>query len=451
MKHESHVQTFGYTDLHNHLYGCLSAESLYRIGRRNPSPRWSVFTNSYQKAYGKTIRPENFFQEYDTVEKFSQLYYFQHKGLFSEFQAKFNLIIALAEFTAHEIEEITFEIAILHSKQSVRYVEYRIMFAKDEIKPVIEEKIHAACEGARRAERQLLGTEQPIQVRIVYSLHRDGNFLEQYEWLKEFMVKDTLVKKYLVGVDFCYVEEGFPPKEKKDFFETVLRDNTANPSSALAILYHVGESYSDKTPFSASRWVLESAMYGAHRLGHCIAMGIRPIVFLNQTRRELICERLDQLEFELQYYDEIRNFGDYYSQKEIESQKKELLNLSESQREIEFYTFSFRDRDIEYLQTFQNFCMDTISKRSTVIESCPSSNYYLGMISEPLDHPLLRFVNHGLKVTIATDDPGIFNTNISTEYEKAREMALTEETLERIRLSSYEFTSEILSGRWKYS
>lgn len=49
-----------YCDLHNHLYGCLPPETLYRIGKSNPEPRWHLYLDSYEKAYGLKIRPSTF-------------------------------------------------------------------------------------------------------------------------------------------------------------------------------------------------------------------------------------------------------------------------------------------------------------------------------------------------------------------------------------------------------
>ena len=56
-----------FPDLHNHLYGSISAETLYEIGKRNPNPRWNLFTDLHKKIYGKEIRTESFFRDYKRV------------------------------------------------------------------------------------------------------------------------------------------------------------------------------------------------------------------------------------------------------------------------------------------------------------------------------------------------------------------------------------------------
>jgi adenosine deaminase len=447
MEHGIKNRIFGYADLHNHLYGSLSAETLFRIGKANPNPRWQIFTEPYEKAFGKKINPATFFEDYDTVEKFAKLYYFDHRGPFPEFQAKFNLIIALVEFSILENKEVAKQIVLEQARLGVSHGEYRIMFAKDEPRPSFEARIQAACQGVAEGEALVKKENLTMEGRIAFSLHRSGMFREQYQWIKELMEKDPIVHKYLVGLDFCYVEEGFPPKDKLAFFEEVNRDNLAEPATALAILYHVGESYQDKTPFSAARWVLESAEGGAHRLGHCIALGIKPDVFLNTKRTEKFAERMDQLQWEIEHYKEISDNGEYWSLADLDKERKSLGNLSESQFHSGEIEMRFSERECNYLRTFQNTCMKRISRTDVVVESCPSSNYYIGMIHDPSEHPLPRFIDSNLRITIASDDPGIFHTNIQEEYKKAEEMGISQEVLETIRERSFDYRSELLVGR----
>jgi hypothetical protein len=58
-----------------------------------------------------------------------------------------------------------------------------------------------------------------VRGRLVVSLHRDQGYENQYIYLKKAMNSNELIKKYLVGIDFCNIEEGFPPKEKKLFLQ----------------------------------------------------------------------------------------------------------------------------------------------------------------------------------------------------------------------------------------
>ncbi|TGN11077.1 adenosine deaminase [Leptospira ilyithenensis] len=432
-----------YCDLHNHLYGCLPAETLFRIGKENSSPRWHLYLDAFESAYGIKVNPKTFFDDYKDIEKFKKLYYFKEKSPFLHFQAKFNLIIALVQFHDKEITEVTKDIIVSHALNEVSYAEYRLMFAKEETKDVFFQKLMAACEGMIEGESLAKKNGFPMEAKLVMSIHRDLNFEKHYDWMKNWMEKESIIKDYLVGIDFCHIEEGFPPKDKKVFFENLLKDNKAENSTALSILYHVGESFRDKTPFSASRWVLESAKNGAHRLGHALAVGVAPDMFLSEERTESLSERLDQLELELENYDSIGEFGPYFSKKEIDKERKTLLNADPSHT----VRMLMDSEKIQFLNTFQNYCLANIAKTNAIIESCPSSNHYIGMLENLSDHPIPRFYDHKIKLTIGSDDPGLFHTNLREEYDLALESGISEKSLEEIREQSFRYKSTLLSGR----
>lgn len=430
-----------FPDLHNHLYGSISADTLYEIGKRNPNPRWNLFTDLHKKIYGKEIRTESFFRDYKDIEDFRNLYFFNKPAPFIEFQSKFNLIIALSKFDEEEIRYVAKEIVSAHAKQGINFAEYRIMYPPSATKEVYFSKTIAAIDGIYQGE---ISVNKAIQARLVVSLHRDGDYFQQYQWLKELMNQNELVKNYLVGVDFCYIEEGFPPREKKEFFKKILEDNQEYPETALSILYHVGESFSDKTPKSAVRWVGESAIWGAHRLGHCISLGINPESFANKIIQEKVSERIDQIEFEIKYYEKLKSLGattDYSKlQKELE-----LLKQKNSEDKI---SFSIDKRYIDEIYTMQEFTMFLIKEESnSTIECCPTSNLLIGMLPEIKNHPIGRFKKNDLRITISSDDPGIFDTNIKKEYELAATAGLSLDELEEIKKLSSTYTSEKLSGR----
>ena len=113
----------------------------------------------------------------------------------------------------------------------------------------------------------------------------------------------------LTGIDFCNREEGYPPKGQRKLFDAVKEFNLQHRERALAILYHVGESFNDKSPESAVRWVHEAAELGAHRLGHAIALGVDPERYGRHTRTESAAERMDQLRYDLRHREGLANFG----------------------------------------------------------------------------------------------------------------------------------------------
>lgn len=57
-------------------------------------------------------------------------------------------------------------------------------------------------------------------------------------------------------------------------------------------------------------------------------------------------------------------------------------------------------------------------EKNLVLELCPTSNYLTkAVLGTVADHPFRKLFDAGVKTTINTDDPGIFDTNIIKEYE----------------------------------
>jgi len=63
--------------------------------------------------------------------------------------------------------------------------------------------------------------------------------------------------------------------------------------------------------------------------------------------------------------------------------------------------------------------MDIIRDRGVPIEICLTSNIFTGKyVRREQDHPVRRYYDQGLVCTVNTDDPEIFNVNLSQEYYK---------------------------------
>lgn len=62
---------------------------------------------------------------------------------------------------------------------------------------------------------------------------------------------------------------------------------------------------------------------------------------------------------------------------------------------------------------------DEMKERGIVFEQCPTSNYLTRSTPTLAEHPLKRLFDHGVKVTLNSDDPGIFDMDLTHEYEVA--------------------------------
>lgn len=57
-----------------------------------------------------------------------------------------------------------------------------------------------------------------------------------------------------------------------------------------------------------------------------------------------------------------------------------------------------------------------LAQHSIALEVCPTSNVCTGAVPSRHEHPLPRLLAAGVPVTLATDDPGMFHTNLNDEY-----------------------------------
>lgn len=60
--------------------------------------------------------------------------------------------------------------------------------------------------------------------------------------------------------------------------------------------------------------------------------------------------------------------------------------------------------------------MNRLIEDDIVLECCPGSNVALGLVDSYLAHPIGQLRDRGVKVTISTDDPPFFRTDMDREY-----------------------------------
>ena len=66
-----------------------------------------------------------------------------------------------------------------------------------------------------------------------------------------------------------------------------------------------------------------------------------------------------------------------------------------------------------------------LAGRGTVLDVCPLSNLRTGVVRTLEEHPLPQLVGAGVRCSISTDDPAMFDTDLSRDYEAAAELGLS--------------------------
>ena len=80
-----------------------------------------------------------------------------------------------------------------------------------------------------------------------------------------------------------------------------------------------------------------------------------------------------------------------------------------------------------------------IAKRGISIECCPVSNLRTGAVPSLKAHPIRSFINAGIKVSVNTDDPPMFGTDMNNEYiQLHNELGFSLKELHQIGLESIE-------------
>lgn len=88
--------------------------------------------------------------------------------------------------------------------------------------------------------------------------------------------------------------------------------------------------------------------------------------------------------------------------------------------------------------------MDYMATNQIAIESCLTSNFQTGTISNLADHPIQTFLANDMLVCLNTDDPAVENTELKAEFAIARDIVkLTDKQIEQLQLNA--LTASFLS------
>ena len=440
-------------DLHQHLLGSIHWRDFLQFLINRPVD-WSSYESVFRDVYGETPDICRILEAVSrgvpcSQEEFRRLFVFQDEdgGSFERFQAKYNMLVAgsgrstlasgspahstVARDTANFLRQILDR----QCQQGVIYSEQRCTLSlgltQDQARELLLTLL-AACAEYDSPE---------IHPRLAISLSREN------PWVHWGLIKEITLGEYgqlLTGLDFCYFEEGHPPKDQRRFLESVREFNRQHPARALAILYHVGESFTDKSLESAVRWVHEAAELGAHRLGHAIALGISPDLYEKHVRQESVAERIDQLRYDLQHLDGLAGSGVPVDAVGLRRELQRLQRLPPEER----VSVEYDEPRLKELRHRQRYAAQCILGLGSIIEVCPTSNIRIAGLTELEHHPLRRFVQFGLPFLVGTDDPGIFDATLPGEIDAAIAIAeLPADSYGAIAERSWRFRSEVLTGR----
>ena len=83
--------------------------------------------------------------------------------------------------------------------------------------------------------------------------------------------------------------------------------------------------------------------------------------------------------------------------------------------------------------------VEELSKRQIPVEICLSSNLRTGCCATLAEHPVRHYFDHGIMITLNTDDPAMFSTSLNHEFQLAQDtFGFTDEHLRELARNSFE-------------
>ncbi len=421
-------------DLHLHILGAYYAEDVLELGKDHfQNINWDEwgYVDAYEAAFGVRPDPMTIFEqalndENGGFERFKKLHVYNEEdgGDFTRWEAKGKFFSSVWTYYRRmgETGDRTLLKLMLnrHRSEELDYVEYRLGSGMDGFL-----YWHSLC-----AQVLQEASDDTFTARYILSFPRYAP-LEAYALTKTLLDAHPELISTIVGIDFASIEEGFPPKIMKPFFAEVAKDNQERPERALDIVYHVGESYFDKSLESAVRWCHEIAEMGAKRIGHAIALGLEPAIAVSRRQDahegEFVSERLDQIAYDMRYKEALVAYGVDVNEKALADERTALLtmNLDEEIKR------PYDEKRLDEVRRRQKFVLDCLIELGTVIECCPTSNLRIGGVPDSIYHPLHQFLDTDVNLVICSDDPGSFDITLNSEIDWVlTHTGMTEESLQ---------------------
>ncbi len=403
-------------DHHVHAFGCIHPEDLWNYLHKTGRERKGYmdwYAQTYEQAFLEKPDWEKWLSS-KSLDDFSRFYLCEAPLNFAQFQAKFNLIIALCDLGPKSIDLL--EIAMdRHALQGLKQVEYRfplpVRLSQEDMYVYFELVSQLLQRVNERYRGQFIATAAFTLPREMawYPLH--------YQWLKLWMEKHPKKVLFFTAIDFSYFEENDEILEKKRFFSRVKEDNFQNPDLALAILVHVGETFESIPAGLSMLRVLEAAKLGVDRIGHGSVLGF--------------------------------NFKHNLLRPQTQVLSHEILQGIHSRMKAHGLTWDYelKDQTIteeqSMLAELQEQVLRLIKKMKTPFEHCPSSSSRLSGSSQST---LGAFLRHNIDTLICSDDPGIFSTTLQKEFYFANHQ-FPELTIDVQNQLAHAHRSEVMSGK----
>ena len=403
------------TELHLHLYGCLSPDDVWELGKnhyKSQMPRLQWYEDEFHKAIGRTPNWKDYWGADEEKGRglLKEDYLFTQPANFSVFQAKFNLGIALAPLQSPHFDVL--DIVFRNFTYSpLKYAEYRLLFP------------HFFSPGdlniflTRYAKKldELIGTlENGREFKIAWSITRDQSyFLQSSLKLWEWRLAHPHWAHHFPSLDLCGDEEDDEPELKKEdihFLQKTFQQSTE--VQPLKILYHVGEVFHRSSVFTALRRIDRVAHFFVDRLGHASALGMNPESLLG---RPIPKENPAWTEMTRTWMTELMDQASRRLEASLQACAQSLFS--------ENAPTTYNKEHCELLDFCQKAVLEKFAQlpphRRPFIETCPTSNHLIGpFLWEHI--PTLRLLEAqklgSIRCAVSSDDPGIMNTSLANEW-----------------------------------
>lgn len=274
--------------------------------------------------------------------------------------------------------------------------------------------------------------------------------------------------KFINGIDAAGNELYTRPEVFSPTFK-LIRNNLKKIQKNIGFTFHAGEDFIHI--ISGIRYIYEAIIFlnmkSSDRIGHATALGIDPYFWQQKLDNKLLIKKgewLDNLLFLCKVlkldetkFNEISNYWkEIYSSEYINieiaheayllrqyepdkifniikfSFENIKINPSQEAKEI-FYKYHYEANTkkeynklikinlsdhLEFIIPLQKEILRLMKEKDIVIEIMPSSNTRISFYDKYEDHHIFKWFDKKdiPNLVIATDDPGIFNTNLKNEY-----------------------------------